>query len=416
MSAHQPIDAAAAIPAAIPADAAAAAPDLAAALEAAPFLPSRKTAGWTAMKQRQFLELVALGNTVETSAYMVGLSAQSAYAFRASARGAVFSLGWRAALLLARDRLADTLLARAFEGQKVTITRDDGSEVHRHFYDNRLALAALTRLDRLADADPGAKVPGGIQAARLAAQEWDGFLELVEEERGPARAALFIARRSDLGAGIEGGATLEPIATLARADLRLRTGAGDVAEIDTRDLDVAARAGWSAEQWARAEAAGLLCLAPAPAADLDGKSQPSQHSDGEADDLDALGVWWDEDHEEWRTEFPPRADFAGEEWGEFGDVSYQRTLDDDEEAVVATERALAEAERLGEASAERRARRLAGRGAGRAGGGAGGSGLADGLDGGGGGGHLSVTPAPEPGSRCLLRSVGRERDPGSRPG
>lgn len=42
-------------------------------------------------------------------------------------------------------------------------------------------------------------MPGGGQAARLAAQEWDSFLELVEEERGPAHAALFVARRSGAG-------------------------------------------------------------------------------------------------------------------------------------------------------------------------------------------------------------------------
>ena len=100
-----------------PPSAQAAAPDLAAALAAAPFVPSRKVEGWSAFKQRQFLEFVALGHSVETAARMVQLSYQSAYAFRSSARGAVFALGWRAALLLARDRLADTLLARAFEGQ-----------------------------------------------------------------------------------------------------------------------------------------------------------------------------------------------------------------------------------------------------------------------------------------------------------
>ena len=374
MSAHRPIDPAAAAPldaAAVDANTAAAmaaaaphlakAPDLAEALAAAPFVPSRKTEGWTASRQRRFLEFVALGHSVETAARTVELSPQSAYAFRASARGAVFALGWRAALVLARDRLADTLLARAFDGQTVTVTRADGSQVERHYHDNRLALATLTRLDRLADAEPApgagsAPVPACAEAARLAAQDWDGFLDLVEEERGPARAALFLARRSGTAVKASGAApTLEPIAALARADLRLRAGVGHPDEIDTADLDPARRGDWTAAQWARAEAAGLLQLAPPPPPPPPAPNpQPPQHSTPAPDeDADTGSVWWDEDLEEWRTDYPPRPGFDGWETREYGDDFYERALDDEEEEVLAARAALALADRVAAASAAR---------------------------------------------------------------
>ena len=341
-------------------DAADAAPNLAAAC----YLPSRRHEGWTAPRQREFLEGVALGHSVEAAARSVGLSPQSAYAFRASARGAVFALGWRAALLLARDRLADTLLARAMEGQTVTITRADGSQVERHFHDTRLALATLTRLDRLADGDAGAASDAGRggaacgHAARLVAQDWESWLDLVEAERGPARAALFLAHRT--GGGSEDALALEPVAALARADLVLRTGAGTVAEVAIDDLDPARRAGWTAEQWARAEAAGLLQLAPPPQPPLPppaGNPQPSQHSQRQAtaadDGFDACTVWWDDRDRAWRTDFPPKPDFFGLEEGEFGDEAYARALDDDEQGVLEAQEAFVHADRLAQGMAER---------------------------------------------------------------
>ena len=256
----------------------------------------------------------------------------------------------------------------------MTITRDDGSQVERHHHDNRLAMQALARLDRLADAPaPGAAaaasaVPADAAAARLVAQDWDGFLALVEEERGPARAALFLAHRSGevieavvgMGAGGGAAATLEPVAALARADLRLRTGAGCVAEIDTVDLDADRRADWTAEQWARAEAAGLVQLAPVSvpeeAGGGDGDPQPPQHSGADDPAGSAFGpesIWWDEAADDWRTDFPPPPGFAGEEQGAFGEDGYWRTVDAEEEAVLIAVTARADAAWLADGLAAR---------------------------------------------------------------
>ena len=148
--------------------------------------------GWTPDRQRAFLEAIAEGHTVGSACALVGMAQSSAYALRRRAAGAGFALGWRAANLLARDKVADTLLARAIDGQVETLTRPDGETITRHRYDNRLASTMLARLDRFADKDSGEATH---QAARLVAAEFDGFLDLIDQDQGPARAGVFLAAR-----------------------------------------------------------------------------------------------------------------------------------------------------------------------------------------------------------------------------
>src|SRR6218665_1985396 len=131
--------------------------------------PSQRIAGWSGEKQAMFLQAVAEGLSVDQACLLVGLSKQSAYAFRLSPRGQQFSIGWQAALLRSRDTLADLLMERAYHGNVETITRPDGSEIERHRIDNRLGMAMLTRLDRMADR-AAKETPHA--AARLAAQEF----------------------------------------------------------------------------------------------------------------------------------------------------------------------------------------------------------------------------------------------------
>ncbi|MEG8052627.1 hypothetical protein QP185_04095 [Sphingomonas aerolata] len=139
---------------------------------------SRRQDGWSAANQRRFLEALAEGHGVDVAARRVGLSATSAYAFRRTAKGAVFALGWRAAALVARDSIAETLLVRALEGTVDTIVRGE-TVITRHKYDNRLGLALLARLDRQAESAPDADA----KAARLVAQEFDAYLDLVGRDQ-----------------------------------------------------------------------------------------------------------------------------------------------------------------------------------------------------------------------------------------
>jgi hypothetical protein len=293
--------------------------------------------GWTPLRQQVFLRSIAEGQTVELACAGVGLSPQSAYAFRDRASGAAFALGWAAARLLGRERVADILLTRALEGQIETVTRPDGTTVDRLKYDNRLAMGLLTRLDRQAEANHA-----GAQAARLVAQEFEAFTDAIGRDDSPARAGLFLGTRA-LG---EPEAELAPVIALARADRFARTGAGLPAEVDTSDLDLANRADWTADQWQRAEAAGLLTISPLPpAGGAGGGPEPEADPEPSSPQLpqlpeDVSDHVWQNDTGEWRTDFAPPDDFDGDEAGAFGAVGYQRQLSPAEQASV--DRMLAE--------------------------------------------------------------------------
>lgn len=283
--------------------------------------PTGRSDGWTPDRQRTFLDALAGGLHVEHACRVVGLSPSSAYALRQRSRGAAFALGWDAALLLQRQRIVDDLTARAVQGHVTTITRGDGSTTERHQYDNRLSTYMLTRLDRLAEHTDDGK-HDQAHAARLAAGEWDQYLDLVAADAGPMATAQFLRHRD----------TDDAIASvrLAREDRYLRTGTGCAKEVATDDLDLADRANWTAGQWARADAAGLLV--PAPRSATAHKPPLPPVSPVEEDEP----VWWCSTAKEYRTSFPPTDDFDGYERGEYGDYEYERELADNEaDAIVA---------------------------------------------------------------------------------
>lgn len=263
------------------------------------------------------------------------MAPSTAYALRRRAVGASFALAWDAARLLGRERLGDALHARAMEGVTETIVRPDGSTVTRHRFDTRLATMMLRRADRHAEGLDGAHG----QAARLVAAEFAAFLDLLARGEGPARAGLFLGTR--LGEDAE---ALAPVVALARADTWLRTGAARGGEVDVADLDPAQRAHWSAEQWLRAEAAGLLAIAapPAPEAETLSTSPLSPLSPLSPDDGDDSDppVWWCVEDDAWRTRFPPPDGFADPQEGEYGEPHYSRPLSAEEAQVVASAEAV----------------------------------------------------------------------------
>ena len=423
--------------------------------------PPLRHDGWTPDRQVRFLAAIADGALVREACAEVGLTATAAYSFRRRAAGAAFALGWSAANLHARERLADRLLERALDGQVETITRPDGQVIERHRHDNRLAQAMLARLDRLAAGDPPAAraattTPGHAAAAhpaadphaaaRTVAAGFEAYLDLIAADAGPARARLFVATASE--------AAGDPAPALALADRRLHAAtlpdptppdptppdptptdplAGDPfqptsmttspatdataadpaapppapahplpappfqptrtttspaapdptpAPPPPRDhhvLDPADRAGWTATDWARAEAGGLVRLAPPPGLAPDdadapdtgpgtggvpplhpavtrhlmrtemGRAQllahalarfgdppaaagPAPAAETEADDEPP--AVWRESADIWRTTFPPPPDFFGEEQAHYGDPDYERTLTADEQAIA----------------------------------------------------------------------------------
>lgn len=97
----------------------------------------------------KFLETLAETGNVIDACDAAGKSKQGAYALRR--RNPLFARAWELALDDARDRLADTLLARSIEGNVEQIVKDDVIVAEKHYLDNRLGLAVLKRLDKRAD-------------------------------------------------------------------------------------------------------------------------------------------------------------------------------------------------------------------------------------------------------------------------
>lgn len=152
---------------------------------------AQRSDGWTPERIRTFLDALSQCGVVTDAARAAGLSVQSAYAFRNSARGRAFDVAWRAALLLARRRIADEVMSRAINGCVEVIMRDGEVWGERHRYDNRLTMAVLTRLDALA--------VGGRQideAPRRLAHEFEGLVDAVS--KGADEAAAFLHARSAL--------------------------------------------------------------------------------------------------------------------------------------------------------------------------------------------------------------------------
>lgn len=262
--------------------------------------------GWSPALQRNFLELLAEGGVVRAAAAACGMSARAAYALRLSPRGAAFRIGWDAALLVARARLADALMERAIEGQADIVTRE-GDVATRHRHDNRLGLAMLARLDRLAECDQ----PAGSDAAlaRIVAQDFAAFLDLVD----PAPALPAPLATDTIAADPASAGPAAPDAPAAAAALADEAGPGPAALA----LFLAVR-----QPLTPCELRPETGLDEADDDDL-AQADPPPPSADEA--LGRLQGVWREDGI-WRTDFPPPPGYDGDEEGEYGDPGYSRDL------------------------------------------------------------------------------------------
>jgi hypothetical protein len=102
--------------------------------------------GWTAEREVGFLQHFADHGLVTEAARAVGMGLSGAYGRRRSEAGTAFDLGWQAAMLLARQRVADLLMARAIEGEERVTVREEGRTISKsHNY--RLGMTLLDRID-----------------------------------------------------------------------------------------------------------------------------------------------------------------------------------------------------------------------------------------------------------------------------
>lgn len=86
--------------------------------------------GWTGEKIALFCEALAETAVVAEACCEAGMGISGAYAARR--RNPVFAAAWDAALTIARERLADTLLARSMEGNIEQVYRDGELVGERH--------------------------------------------------------------------------------------------------------------------------------------------------------------------------------------------------------------------------------------------------------------------------------------------
>jgi hypothetical protein len=218
-------------------------------------------------------------------------------AYPARRRNPVFAAAWDAALTIARERLADTLLARSMEGNVEQIWKDGELVGERHVLDNRLGLALLRRLDRLAET--------GLSTSR----------------RGERAATAPAPRPHGLDWEMMVGA--------------LRTG-------DQDDF-----------------AAALAMLKSNEVDEVEGPPVPLNPEE-EDDGLDlSERCWWDQREECWMTDFPPPAGFTGYESRPYDSIDddddepYVRGCSEEEVAILEADAAAERAEQRAEDEAQR---------------------------------------------------------------
>lgn len=250
-------------------------------------IPAPASYHWTPALQGEFLGHLAAMGSVRGAALFVQMTARAAYDLRDRRNGLAFKLGWAAAILVARDRLQDELLDRAFRGVEDvydrTPTCDGAWQIRRRRVNAPASMAMLERLDRQIGERAATRE---AHLARIIAADFGAYLGLFTS---PAFAA-------------------DPDAALA---------------------------GWFADQRARADPLAALLAPPVKLCEVAQISADFVHEETPEEAAAELSLWYDDDMEEWRTDFPPPSDdFDGHQDGEFGDEDYSRSLSDAENATI----------------------------------------------------------------------------------
>jgi hypothetical protein len=120
--------------------------------------PTRKChAGWTAERQRKFIEHLALTGHVGEACALVGVSSSSVYRLRAKAGAESFARAWDAALRLSATRLSAIAFDRALNGRVERFYKDGALVMERRMPSDYLLTWLLSRLDPAQFGSPSAK-------------------------------------------------------------------------------------------------------------------------------------------------------------------------------------------------------------------------------------------------------------------
>jgi hypothetical protein len=244
----------------------------------------------------KFCETLAETGIVVDACLAAGKGRASAYALRH--RDPLFAAAWEAALGLARVQLSDALLARSIEGSVESFYRDGELVGEKRYFDNRLGLAVLKRLDRVAETGSPIALPAHQSSVR--------------------------AKRS------RSAPAPRPVVDWDQMIGALRTG----------------------EPGAIAIALAALKEHEPDETDKTDTPPDSSFSGGEDEIEEGSDRVW-QSHDDWWTDFPPPAGFNGVEHGIWGRYGYKRVCTDEEIALLdavhtndrADERAAQETER-----------------------------------------------------------------------
>jgi hypothetical protein len=224
--------------------------------------------GWTPDKEQIFFRTLAATGVVADACRACGMSRDAAYSRRNSAAGRAFALAWDAALVLSRPAMADDVQSRARHGVIDKVYRNGELVAERHRHDNRLAMAVLTRLDRLVES-LGERAPA-VQAVAL---EFDRFLDLLPG--GNEAADTFLQSRVADGREDIDKPRLQNLVDERYGTALRRDG------VFEDDLEVEEMASWTDDQIRRAELSGLVDS-------LNDAFWPAAALDDEADGTDGM--------------------------------------------------------------------------------------------------------------------------------
>lgn len=113
--------------------------------EWAPVPRQARADGWTAEKQRAFIETLADTGSVDQAAFMVGMSVTGCYRLRRAPGAEDFNAAWSAAIDAASKKLLDSAFERALVGSEEPVFDRAGNRVGRRFRQSDRMLMFLLR-------------------------------------------------------------------------------------------------------------------------------------------------------------------------------------------------------------------------------------------------------------------------------
>jgi hypothetical protein len=170
--------------------------------------PTRKRhAGWTAERQRRFIEHLSLTGHVGEACGLVGVASSSAYRLKNKPGAESFSRAWDAALRLCATRLVSIGLDRALNGRVERHYRDGELVMERRIPSDYLLTWFISRLDPRQFGSPTAQALAAAtgdprDAARREIDDLiDTFEDVPEEECPTDEIDHLDARLGETGAG-----------------------------------------------------------------------------------------------------------------------------------------------------------------------------------------------------------------------